>query len=508
METTSIMRKKSPLNVGIWCAYHITLEQSEGIGVFAHNLARGLASLPSPVNVTMVTKSGDEAIMNQTVAAGKGRIRVASAKSSSKFQRQKKRLIKVLLRGATKLHNFSQRQLFKNEKQSVAEHTRRLLGRLGLGRPNSQAVKTALEVALTPLGCAAFAISRVRRLLTKTAVRKSEKLITSCERKIAVLDLDQEGQLQSVIESCDVWLIPYVGLPRVFSKPTVVTIHDLVCYHFPEVLSPGALEIFKGLAESVSSRSTISACMSNFIRDNDLYGILKLPEHKVRVVNPAAPSDFGVAANLKESADSYPILNQKFIFYPSAFRSYKNHELLVRAISLLRDQGIEDLHLVFTGIHEPTAKLSRLISDCHVRDRVHILGKVDREVLSVFYLQAVATLVASRYEQGSFPLMEAMYWKCPIACSRIPSLTELFAPLGDNMLYFDTDDETEAAQVIRNILGNRETILAGQQSRRDAIFGRSWTDAAEDWKKVLEDAIELDRREKTKESFLALAKVA
>ncbi len=144
-------------------------------------------------------------------------------------------------------------------------------------------------------------------------MRKSNKRFT-------ILENFQAIEKQRIIDSCDVWLIPYVGLPQEFSKPTVVTIHDLVCYHFPNMMSAAELSAFKSLAESVAARSTIAACMSNFIRDNDLHGVLGLEAEKVRVVQPASPSDFGELGNIEEAQSRYPVLKEKYAFYPSAFR--------------------------------------------------------------------------------------------------------------------------------------------------------------------------------------------
>ena len=36
------------VRIGIWCAYGETLVASDGIGVFVHQLARGLAGLDEP----------------------------------------------------------------------------------------------------------------------------------------------------------------------------------------------------------------------------------------------------------------------------------------------------------------------------------------------------------------------------------------------------------------------------------------------------------------------------
>ena len=270
----------------------------------------------------------------------------------------------------------------------------------------------------------------------------------------------------------------------------MVTVHDLVCYHFPEVLSPQQLVIFKNLAETVSAEAAVVACMSEFIRDNDLLGVLDLPPGKVQVVQPAAPSDFGIPGDVEQAYADFPILREQYLFYPSAFRSYKNHELLVRAVGKLRQAGNQRINLVFTGIHTAPPALDKLIRECGVEAHVHILGKVPREVLALLYQHALATIVPSRYEQGSFPLMEALHWECPIACSRIPSLTELLRELGTDMRYFDPDDVDELVSVIQEFLRDRSGILARQQAKKAGVLGRSWEEAAVDWRRVLEQAIE------------------
>ncbi|MCA9192101.1 MAG: glycosyltransferase [Planctomycetales bacterium] len=486
-------RSKKKLRVGIWCAYHITLEQSEGIGVFAHNLARGLANLPTPVQVTMVSKPGEEHVMANTVRCGGGNIKVRAASPIRGMLKLRQKFWRTAAKHSANWQKRLEEFQSSGEKLSLRMAFAQLCNQLGCqpSFSSSRRGKLIRTLLLPVLGLVILG-NRIYREMLRNEVRLARYVAQLTRMKQQYFDSINQIETQRIIESCDVWVIPYVGLFQSFSKPTVVTIHDLVCYHFPEVTDPSSLQTFKMLAESVSGRSTVAATMSHFIRDNDLKGILNLPDEKIRVVAPAAPTDFGRAGNAAEITSRYPILNEEFIFYPSAFRSYKNHELLVSALDAMQQQGDTSLHLVFTGIHAAKEKLLNQISAAGLQARVHILGKVDRDALSVFYKKSLATIVSSRYEQGSFPLMEAMYWGCPIACSSIASLKELFAPMGDAMHYFDVDDVPAVVRIIEHFRQHRSEVIRAQQATREALFGRTWVDAAKDWREVLEYAIELE----------------
>ncbi len=427
--------------VGIWCAYHITLEPSEGIGVFAHNIARGLAEDGQCSEIVMLCKPGDEDLLRPTVKKGLGRIKAVELPSKDRLQRLKAKIWWRLNRTSQKLANWT--------------HQRG----------------------------AYWARDRFNRLCS-----------LSMARTIANQQ-NEEQRAENIINCCDVWLVPYVGLERSFSKPTVVTIHDLVCVHFPDMLSPEQLAEFKRLSTKVANQSTVASCMSKFIAQNDLRGVLGLPDEKIRVVEASAPRDFGELANRADFVKKHPVLDKPFLFYPSAFRAYKNHEQLVEALSILRCQTADDLHLVFTGIHEPPASLNALIRQRGLEGRAHILGKIEREALSLFYANAQATIVPSHYEQGSYPLMEAMYWGCPIAASGIESLRELFAKMGEDMVFFDQNDSRDLADKLQSLLQNRDQVVQAQQQHRDTIFGRTWKDAAKDWVEVFRYAIEKHERD-------------
>ncbi len=463
----------SKLRIGIWCAYHITLEPSEGIGVFAHNIARGLARQPEVAGVDLMCRSGDVGVVRETVAKGGGKIRAVELPGGET------RIHRRIRRTVEKLHRFSVRQECRAHDKWLAARDRAALTSPADQRSRSVRRKLARLVSGRKV------VSRIRKCQYRSWFRSSRVLSNWCSR----LNCDIASQTDRLIQQCDAWLIPYVGLDRAFPTPTVVAIHDLVCIHFPEMLSPKGLEEFERMARQVAAQSTVAACMSNFIAENDLRGVLSLPEEKVRVVAPAAPRDFGTAADLDRCVEQYPVLRQPFIFYPSAFRLYKNHAALVEALALLAAQGDRFLQLVFTGIHDIPSKLRELIQRRGLEQRVHVLGKVPRDVLCQFYRQARATIVPSLYEQGSYPLMEAMYWECPIAAADIPSLRELFACMGEDMLFFDPHCPRDLAATIARVLHHRGDVLRDQQRHRQAVFGRTWEQAAGDWLQVIKYAI-------------------
>ncbi|XZE34357.1 glycosyltransferase family 4 protein [Pirellulaceae bacterium SH501] len=421
------------MKIGIWCDYSFTLGPSEGIGVFVDNLARGMLQADPECELVMKCNHRDWRVMQPLVDAGAGRVQVDCGWRPS----------------------FVERKLAK-----VA----RKLARLTSGHQEQRAT-----------GWVQNLFGKVHEIFTARQISKQT----------------------TTIDRCDVWLVPYVGLDMEFSKPYVVVVHDLVCYHFPEMMSPSKLREFMGIARRIVDRSTLVACMGNFIRDNDIRGVLGVDEDRIRVIKPAVPKDIleidpdAPAATLSE-IDSR-LRAGRYLFYPSAFRTYKNHELLVEALGALHNRGEQDWQVVFTGIRSCPARISDMARRLGVEESVLCLGKVSRDHLYSLYKSAFATVVPSRYEQGSFPIMEAIACGCPAIASDIPSLREQFAEMGEAMLYFNPDSVPELLKRLATVVIAPREFADKQRSSFDGMCQDGWESAGRKWLKVLKDVIKDSR---------------
>ena len=105
------------------------------------------------------------------------------------------------------------------------------------------------------------------------------------------------------------------------------------------------------------------------------------------------------------------------------------------------------------------------------------------------YREAAATIVPSLYEQGSFPLLEAMHWGCPVASSDIPALREAFASMGDAMPFFDPRNEAAIAAAITDTITHRDAVVARQAAAFERLRARTWADVAREWVAVCDEAI-------------------
>ena len=298
---------------------------------------------------------------------------------------------------------------------------------------------------------------------------------------------------------CDIWVIPHAGFTQPLDFPSVLFIHDLVPFHFPDGFDPALVRTLKQIIPARAREATVCACMSHFIQEHDLHGVLGLPPGRVRMVRPAPPSDFpeidGAAARLLVLRE----LQRPYLFYPSAFRPYKNHAGLIKALQVLRDElGEDSFDVVFTGRcrGEMPVYLERLADQMKTRNRIHVLGHVDRRVLAAVYKEAFATLMPSLYEQGSFPVYEALHWGCPVASADIPSLREQCAAMGESMLYFDPRDPTAIARVICNLRDKREAIRRDQQCAGRQLWERTWKHVAAEWLTVFRDAAGFEKQKR------------
>lgn len=415
------------MRIGIWCDYGFTLEPSEGIGVFVDNLVRGLLAADPRCHVTLKANPRDRQVLDGVVAGGGGRVAVAAESPPGRWTRTR-------LKGWRKL--------------------RRLVGHPGPGRPLAH---------------------RVDRLLDHWITRT---------------DRTGEEARRTIIAGCDVWLLPYVGVEQSFDRPTLPVVHDLVSYHFPGVMSPARLRAFRAIVERQVGQARLVACMSEFIRHHDLVGTLGLPAERTRVIPPAIPADVLGTAGDDAGDRAGPLpdgVRPPYLLYPARFKTYKNHAFLVDALALLHGRGERDWQVVFTGIRGCPADLARRIAGHRLDGHVRVLRKVSRATLRDLYRRAFATVVPSFYEQGSFPLMEAIACGCPAVASDIPPLVEQFAPLGTAMPFFDPAGPATLLPILARIGRDRGGFVAAQQAGFRAMRAYGWAEAASRWLAVLHE---------------------
>ncbi len=421
-------RGRPPLRIGIWCAYGKTLEPSDGIGVFAHHLAMALAEDDRVGAVALVVHAGQEARVAATVERGRGRIRTIAIGELPWLARWRGKMLR--------------------------RRHRRLSDAIARG--------------------AAGGIERERSRL--------EGAIAGLHESRAVHD-------REAFAACDVWMLPHVDVERRLPAATVAVVHDMVPLHIPGVVKARDLESFRRRAQAVVTESTLVGTLSRTIRDVDIVGLLGCPMRKVRVVPPAVPDDFGAAADLDDVRRRWPVVSRPFILYPAAFRPYKNHRALLGAVAELRRRGDRETQVLFTGNGVIPPSLAHEIGRQDLAGRVHVLGPLDREVLARLYCEALATIVPSLYEQGSFPVLEALHWGCPVAASDIPALREAFAALGEAMIYFDPGKPEEIADAIQAIASERNGVRRRQAGAFAALRARRWQDVANEWLAVFEEAV-------------------
>jgi glycosyltransferase involved in cell wall biosynthesis len=487
------------LHIGFLCDYGATLMPRSGIGVFVYNLIDGLLTSQPSVRVTVLVAPRDLEDLQYLARRWTPRVRIlSSAGSPFLWTERLKRFVRLATAWRDRAKRWRQglaRGLSRCMRGPLRSATtawgaRRQRPAAALGRLGVQAV---MLLPLVPLGVVAGVVWGLGRIIPFA------KLFQPAAAALGKL----KRMLRRVIErrvkpyGCDVWLVPFVGLKARLALPSVLVVHDIVWDHFPDCMDASSRLTMESLVPRRTAEATLCACMSSFIRDTDLLGVLGLPPEKVRLVPPAPPADFpevdqAAAERLKPAA-----LTRPFLLYPAAFRSYKNHRTLIEALRVLRDtHGVDDLDLAFTGENTPPAELLDLVQAWNLQGRVHFLGCVERATLAALYRMAFATVMPSLYEQGSFPVYEALHWGCPVACSDIPPLREQCAAMGDAMQYFDPRDAASVARAVVRIRADRAGVIAWQQAASRPMWRRTWAEAAGEWLAVFHEAIDIDRWQK------------
>ena len=271
---------------------------------------------------------------------------------------------------------------------------------------------------------------------------------------------------RSVLEyKIDVFFFPavYSYFPIFNRTKVVLTLHDVIADHHPELIFPDAKsKLFWKLKQRMAIRQAdIIATVSEFSK-KEIVDYFHLPESRIRIISEAARPVFKV---LPRNNGFFPALakyhiaeDEKYLLYVGGISPHKNLGRLIDAFKQIVDADpVTPLKLVLVGDYKDDPFFSAYpalrtqVKALDLESRVTFTGFIPDEDLAYLY-NAAALLVFPSLEEGfGLPAIEAMACGTPVAASSTGSLPEVLGPVGR---FFDPAKADDIARVIREVLSD------------------------------------------------------
>lgn len=216
-------------------------------------------------------------------------------------------------------------------------------------------------------------------------------------------------------------------LPKDIEKSgirSVVTIHDLIFLHFPELYPWFDRQIYRRKFLSAATRADAVIAVSEQTKQDIIqaYGIS--PE-KITVIYQDCHPMFSVQTAPEKKAEikrKYN-LSRDYLLCVGTIEPRKNHLNLVKAFM---KSDVNDTDLLIVGKKAGAfPELQKFIQTHNLEARVKLIHHLPFEELPVLYQASVGAIYVSNYEGFGIPVLEAMRSKVPVLCSNISSIPEV-----------------------------------------------------------------------------------
>ena len=159
------------------------------------------------------------------------------------------------------------------------------------------------------------------------------------------------------------------------------------------------------------------------------------------------------ASNPLDFQKEFPFSANKLkVFAAGRLVPLKSFDILVRAITVVINQGLTDLLVLIAGEGEERIRLERLIQELRLEDCVRLLG-LRHDVMALMKASDIFVM-PSRYEGVSLAMIEAMACGLPIIASDARGLKDCITD-EQNGLLFPVDDYKALAERILQLANNK-----------------------------------------------------
>ena len=243
--------------------------------------------------------------------------------------------------------------------------------------------------------------------------------------------------------------------------PAIVPIHDLEHRRhsdFPELRTQGQWQKREYTYNHIK-KTAYKILVDSQIGKQDVIDFYKVPENRIEIVPFLPPSYLKkeVSETEIETVRKEHGLPEKFIFYPAQFWPHKNHLNLLKAIAILKEEGLT-VPIVLVGSKKEEwgayQKVLEFIKSKNLETDVKFLGYVSNEEMSSLYKMAEAMIMPTFLGPTNIPVYEAWLMDCPVLYSDIRGPRE---QAGNAAILFDPYKPESIATAIKKIWGN-ETL--------------------------------------------------
>ena len=235
---------------------------------------------------------------------------------------------------------------------------------------------------------------------------------------------------------------------------SIVTIHDLIFVHYPELYKPIDRKIYLYKFKKAAQMADKVVAISEQTK-KDIVKFLKIPEKKIEVIYQGCHQVFKEQAGdaLIDRLKNKYNLPDRFILNVGTIEERKNIFSVVKAI---KDT---DYQLVIVGRKTPYAqKIEAYIKINNMQSQVHFLEGLPLDELAALYQMADIFVYPSIYEGFGIPIIEALYSKTPVITNKYG----VFKEAGGAYTYYleDVKNPLEIRKMIDDIYQNpdRERI--------------------------------------------------
>ncbi|MFZ2190192.1 MAG: glycosyltransferase family 1 protein [Candidatus Magasanikiibacteriota bacterium] len=321
-----------------------------------------------------------------------------------------------------------------------------------------------------------------------TPLKRGFKIV---EANIPWYSWQEQTKFKKIIdrEKIDLMHFPHWNVPLFYNKPFVVTVHDLIMYHYPrqEASTHGPFVYWlKDLGHRLVLNHAVQKAkhiiVTSEFTKQDLHQTLGVSLEKMTVTYQAPFQN-----TIHDSHNTTQVLKKNnvekpYVLYVGNAYPHKNLEGLLKSWKIFNEKYGNEYQLVLVGkknfFYERLLKDQKIerskdqeeksgFSDLPIfRSSIIFTDYVTDNELSQLYVNASLYVFPSLYEGFGLPPLEAQQYNVPVVSSSASCLPEI---LGESALYFDPENYEQMAEVIYTGLTNEDMRFELRQNARENL---------------------------------------